>query len=244
MDLRCEVLEKYAELFEKTDSEITQLDESKDEWEKNITKKITVDAEKIAKFIVIKPEHPLHLFSLVDSVTRLNLTDIRNTPQLRNSSRNSIFINSVIRSKIWNQFEYYVWRTKFIESVSSLSLMRILVSGFNSVNDLESISIEEIYESLEPKLIKLIQEKPDSDFRALVDIFHWYIVNMEGSSHTHEVMMDAIYTGLVGHNNENNLQTWTISDIVILIYSLAWKQQTFTDMNKSKELIILNNISL
>lgn len=122
--------------------------------------------------------------------------------------------------------------------------MRILVSGFNSVNDLESISIEEIYESLEPKLIKLIQEKPDSDFRALVDIFHWYIVNMEGSSHTHEVMMDAIYTGLVGHNNENNLQTWTISDIVILIYSLAWKQQTFTDMNKSKELIILNNISL
>ena len=67
--------------------------------------------------------------------------------------------NPVTKKSVWTLVEYYVSRTKFIDSIDNLSMITILFNGFDTVSKLDSISIEEVYEALEPKLLHILDEE-------------------------------------------------------------------------------------
>ena len=120
-------------------------------------------------------------------------------------------------------------------------MLAILFRGFDKVAILDSISVEEVYESLEIKLIQLIdqefgnREENDNNqpkildvqhFRDLVDIFKCFVVCLEGSSEVHTKLMEKIHEH-ISHLDIEHL--WT------LLYALAYKKSYFEGTRTPEE---------
>mmetsp|Transcript_23075 Transcript_23075/g.20490 ORF Transcript_23075/g.20490 Transcript_23075/m.20490 type:complete len:228 (-) Transcript_23075:13-696(-) len=158
---------------------------------------------------------PLHLYSLVDSFTKLGIIEDPRT-----------------NKSVWTFVEYFICRTKFIESIDNISMITILFKGFETVATLDSISVEEVYESLEPKLIELIdQEFQNNESHKshgnivgkkhvvdLVEIFRCFNISLEGTSEIHTKLMQNIF---------DNITYMNIDHLCQLLYSLAYKKIYF-----------------
>ena len=180
MDLRLEAIEHYAEVYAKECKHKTHSD-------------------VVMQFIQVKPQTPIHVISLIDSLTKMHIT-------------NSIY---------WNSIEYFVWRTRFLQGLNNLQFIEIIFKGFHNVSRLESISVEEVYESLEPVLESMLdssqQVKQDSiqqRIKSLIEIFYWLVVNLEGTSNIHTKIMK---------NLMETLTLWSASEFAKLLYILAYK---------------------
>lgn len=103
------------------------------------------------------------------------------------------------------------------------------------MSKLDSISFEEICETLEPTLIKLVDKEFTKDSKAalnvsllndVVKVFRIHVENLEGTSDLHSKLMALFYEHII-HLNFDSL-----CDIV---YSLAYRKTYFTGTNTKEE---------
>ena len=124
--------------------------------------------------INIKPKNLIQVIRLIDWLTKLRISE----------------------SSYWNSIEYYVWRSKLLQGVDNIQFIEIIYKGFHFVSTLESISVEEVYENLEPVLELCLDNSQLSKttsihegVKSLIEIFYWLVVNLEGSSNIHLKIM-------------------------------------------------------
>ncbi|CAI2373161.1 unnamed protein product [Moneuplotes crassus] len=196
IDIRCEALEKYVGFYSPND-------------------KIP---QEVHDFIKVEPKIPLHLYSLIDSFTKLNIVE-----------------NPKTNKSVWTLVEYFICRTKFCESIDDIPMLAIIFKGFSSVATLESISIEEVYESLEPTLISLIKSEFSSEnsavsstkvVMALSEILSCFIINLEGSSEVHYHLMKVLY---------DHITELGLAQLCNVLHALAYKKIYFKDTRTREE---------